>query len=87
MKDATAMSLIVETNGNVRCVYGESVDLRSLGRPEVVRASHVESNASGQWWADLAPVHGPKLGPFDHRSEALAAEHQWLEDHWLESST
>jgi hypothetical protein len=87
MKDIITMSLIVGTNGNVRCVYGESLELRSLGTFLVVRASYVEPDGSGQWWADLAPVHGPKLGPFDHRSEALGAEHQWLEDHWLESST
>jgi hypothetical protein len=26
---------------------------------------------------------GPVLGPFDHRSDALKAEHDWLEKHWL----
>ena len=29
------------------------------------------------------PLHGPTLGPFPHRSEALAAEQAWLETNWL----
>ena len=29
------------------------------------------------------PCSGPVLGPFDRRSEALAAEVAWLEQHWL----
>lgn len=33
----------------------------------------------GTWWADLTPVEGPVLGPFTKRSEALAAEAEWLE--------
>ena len=35
------------------------------------------------WLADLSPVNGPVLGPFDRRSEALAAELAWLEANWL----
>jgi hypothetical protein len=42
-----------------------------------------EPDASGQWLADLAPVSGPILGPFAQRSEALAAESDWLARHWL----
>ena len=37
----------------------------------------------GRWTADMTPVGGPVLGPFDRRSEALEAEHAWLEAHWL----
>jgi hypothetical protein len=43
----------------------------------------VEPDGRGQWIADLAPVGGPKFGPFYRRSAALEAEHQWLEVHWL----
>ena len=46
-------------------------------------ACHVEPEEQGRWLADLSPVNGPVLGPFDHRSEALQAEHDWLERHWL----
>jgi hypothetical protein len=44
----------------------------------IQRASHVEPDASGAWWADLNPVNGPRLGPFAYRSEALTAEAEWL---------
>ena len=53
-----------------------------FGDLAIRRASHVEPDAAGRWWADLAPVGGPRLGPFDRRSEALAAELRWLERHW-----
>lgn len=29
---------------------------------------------AGKWWADLSPVFGPVLGPFDTRQEAIEAE-------------
>jgi hypothetical protein len=31
----------------------------------------------------LAPVGGPRLGPYSLRSQALTAEQTWLEAHWL----
>jgi hypothetical protein len=43
----------------------------------------VEPDTVGRWLADMAPVDGPVLGPFDRRSEALAAEREWLEQNWL----
>jgi hypothetical protein len=73
------MQLLVEPGGGVTCVYDEAIDLTSLGSLSVRRASHVEPDAEGRWWADLSPVNGPKLGPFHLRSEALQAELQWLE--------
>ena len=33
-----------------------------------------------RWWADMLPMNGPVLGPFDTRSEALAAERVWIDD-------
>jgi hypothetical protein len=30
------------------------------------------------WWADMAPVKGPILGPFDDRADALSAEEDYL---------
>ena len=77
------MDLIVDPGGRVRCVYAEDIELAALGRPEIARASHVEPGPDGRWRADLAPVGGPVVGPFDRRSAALEAEHAWLEAHWL----
>lgn len=77
------MQLIVQPDGALRCIYGEAIDLHTLGHPSVSRASHVEPDQHGRWLADLSPVGGPCLGPFDARSQALAAESRWLEAHWL----
>lgn len=77
------MHVLIDRQGRVRCLYTEVIDLSSLGPLSIRRASHVEPNEVGQWWADLAPVGGPRLGPFAFRSEALDAEQTWLEAHGL----
>lgn len=77
------MELVINCHGGVRCLYAEEVDLGSLGTVSVRRASHVEPDAGGRWHADLAPSGGPVLGPFAKRSEALAAEAAWIEEHAL----
>ena len=77
------MQIIIMPGGAVRALYCEVIDLAALGSPTITRASHVEPDQQGRWWADLSPIAGPTLGPFDRRSEALAAEQAWLESHWL----
>jgi len=81
------MQLIIEPSGAVRCIYGEEIDLAALGSPAISRASHVEPDEQGRWRADMSPVGGGLLGPFGTRSEALAAEHAWLQAHWLVDRT
>jgi hypothetical protein len=77
------MTLVIDHGGQVRCLYAEGIDLATLGAITISRASHVEPDSDGHWWADLQPVRGPKLGPFERRSQALEAETAWLESHWL----
>ena len=77
------MQLVIKPDGAVRCLYSEAIDLHALGCPMIARGSHVEPDDHGRWTADLSPAGGPKLGPFDHRSQALAAERSWLETNWL----
>ena len=77
------MNLVIDAQGTVRCVYGETIALEVLGEVAIRRASHVEPDQEGKWWADLRLVDGPCLGPFDRRSSALAAELAWL-DEWLD---
>jgi hypothetical protein len=77
------MELVVGPSGQVRCVYSEGIDLKALGRLDVRRASHVEPDCKEGWVADMSPVGGPSLGPFELRSSGLAAEQAWLESHWL----
>jgi len=81
------MQLVIDSHGDVRCVYGEEIELAALGQLVIRRGSHVEPDADGHWWADLSPVRGPTLGPFTRRTEALDAERAWLESHWLFFST
>jgi hypothetical protein len=73
------MQLLITSAGAVHCLYGEAIDLAVLGELSIRRASHVEPDAAGRWHADLSPVNGPRLGPFERRSEALAAESRWLD--------
>ena len=77
------MEIIITATGQGRCVYAEAIDLTSLGHIAIQRASHVEPDADGHWLADLSPVDGPMLGPFERRSNALDAERRWLEKNWL----
>jgi hypothetical protein len=77
------MKLLIRPDGTVRAIYDESIDVAVLGRPRITRASHVEPDQESRWLADLAPVRGPVLGPFDRRGQALEAEREWLERHWL----
>jgi hypothetical protein len=77
------LEILILADGDVRMIYNESIDLRCLGQPQIRRGSHVEPTSDGRWTADLSPVGGPQLGPFDHRSAAIAAEIAWLAEHWL----
>ena len=72
------MELVIGTDGMARCIYDETLDLREIGKLQITRASHVEPDRDGFWWADLGPVDGPVLGPFKNRTEALQAEKGWL---------
>lgn len=75
--------MVIGPRGDIRSLYDETLSLAALGTPVIQRASHVEPDDAGNWIADLAPVSGPRLGPFARRSDALAAEVAWLEENWL----
>lgn len=77
------MQLVIDRRGQIRCLYSEEIDLHALGTLAIHRASHVDPDGEG-WLADLAPVGGPRLGPYRHRSEALQAELAWLSEHLLQ---
>ena len=78
MTSAMELELVVAADGVVRCIYDEALDLREIGTLKIARASHVEPDRAGYWWADMGPVDGPVLGPFKNRTEALQAERGWL---------
>jgi hypothetical protein len=73
------LKIAIDSEGNARCLYTETMSLEAIGHLDIRRASHVEPNSRGEWIADLAPVQGPELGPYPSRSAALRAEADWLE--------
>jgi hypothetical protein len=40
----------------------------------------LEDVVDNKWYADMLPVDGPVLGPYDDRDTALAEEVKWLND-------
>ncbi len=77
------MDLFIDPSGQITCLYGDEIPLNTLGILSIRRASHVEPDERGAWWADLAPSDGPKLGPFSTRTAALDAEVLWLTQQML----
>ncbi|HUQ70316.1 MAG TPA: hypothetical protein VM165_12370 [Planctomycetaceae bacterium] len=75
------MEVVITPDGTVTTLYTELLDLAALGALNIVRASHVEPDERGQWFAHL--VDGQTLGPYARRSKALSAEVAWLTAHRL----
>jgi len=75
-------TMTISPNGATTLIYDDdlAVVARALGPVRIERASFVEPDEACQWWADMWPMLGPKLGPFDTRAAALAAEREWLEN-------
>ena len=78
-----AVEIVIGPNGDARTIYDERFDFACLGDVQIRRASFVEPDESGRWFADLSPVGGPTLGPYGKRSMALEAEVNWLRLHAL----
>jgi len=74
------VQLVIKPTGVLIGIYDDSFDYGTFGRPQIRRASHVEPDRQGHWFADLSPVDGPILGPFDKRYEAIDAELEFLND-------
>jgi hypothetical protein len=77
------MILSISSKGDIRGIYTDEFPWRELGKPMVQRASNVEPDHLGLWWADLAVSGGPRIGPFARRADAIAVEVAWLEKHRL----
>jgi len=75
---------IIIKDGEIRFIHDDDLtNLMEQGIAHTKRASHVEPDDDNFWWADLSPVNGPKLGPFIHRKEALAAEVSWINNNQI----
>lgn len=72
---------IVINEGEIRFIHQDDLaEALQAGRATTRRASYVEPGKGG-WKADLKPVNGPVLGPFNRRDAALRAEDNWLRQH------
>lgn len=82
------IDLKLDADGNLVSIYSEEAAkiLKNIGsKLNITRASFVEPDENGYWWADLSPVGGPKLGPYppECREDALKDEVEWLKKRWL----
>lgn len=75
------MEITLLIGSQVQAIYSDDAAemLESVGNVAIARASHVEP-AQGGWSADMSPVGGPVLGPFDRRGAAIDAEIAWLKE-------
>ena len=65
--EVALMQLLIDTTGRVRCIYSDALGLHRIGRLAIERASSVEPDEAGHWYADLSSVQGPVLGPYQRR--------------------
>ena len=78
------LQIVVDETGDLLFLHDDALaDLLGEGAPTIERASHVEPDEHGLWFADLSPVEGPRLSGFRLRSQALEAEAQWLRENRL----
>lgn len=79
------MRIRINPDGTAVMIYTEDIDITDIGNVQsITRASIVEPTDGNQWAADMRPIGGPVLGAFNKRSEALAAEANWIEENILE---
>jgi len=72
---------IVINEGEIRFIHQDDLaEVFQTGKTTTRRASHLAPGKGG-WNADLRPVNGPVLGPFNRRDTALQAEDNWLRQH------
>ena len=73
------VTVLVEPDGRLRFVWNDCLrGLADQGEVSIRRASHVEPTLDGRWTADMSPVGGGLLGPFELHGQAIAAERAWL---------
>ena len=73
------MIISIDQAGGVKAIYSDGFNWQALGKTLIQRASQVEPDHLGLWYADLSLSDGPKIGPFVRRTDAIAAEVAWLE--------
>ena len=76
------VTIFAESDGSVRCIYIEAIDLAEIGRLYIDRASHVEyDNMSNCWrvtWTEASEMRCGDSAKFASRTEALHWEEEQL---------
>ena len=72
----------IDANGESLHAYNDKMIglRRKFGEGSIRRASHVEPQGC-KFTADMKPMGGPVLGPFDTHQQALKEENAWLRRH------
>jgi hypothetical protein len=81
------MKLSISRDGTITAIYSDSLAplIEGAANVAITRASNVEPDQFGQWWATMHASANDRInpgrvfGPFKLRSEALAAEVAYLE--------
>jgi hypothetical protein len=68
-----------DSGGHIGCLYTEAIDLRALGRLQVVRATDIRFNDSTQQWDVHAADNGVVLFSHPSRNECLHWEQTTLQ--------
>ena len=82
--DATAS--LLSGLGQLKVTRASHVEPGHILKPEAVLKidstflvdGKLKPELHNSWFADLSPVGGPTLGPFDTHAAAIAAEIEWL---------
>lgn len=75
----TQMTLTFTPDGTGHCLYGELVELRTIGTLSCRRASHIEFDLEAQQWQVLSPDRRNVLFAHDSRTICLEWEQQNLQ--------
>jgi hypothetical protein len=68
-----------DTQGGINCLYTEAINLRSLGRLHVVRATEIAFDPDEQRWEVRDAAHGKLLFADPSRAACLSWEHTNLQ--------
>jgi hypothetical protein len=69
--------ITIDTNGTATCLHTELIDLHSIGRLQITRATTIEFNNQSQCW-EVKNLKGTVLYFNRSRSACLSWEHQEL---------
>ena len=82
----TVVELLITADGSTQYIHSDEAAAFCEELPlRTQRASTIEPDEQGQWWVDLSPVGGPRLGPYapSQRARAVKDEIEWVRQHVL----